>query len=102
MIQNTNGNKVLLWALTALSSIASYVSFMFKSQLDDIKSSRQNERSYYQTQIENRDKMIVIERKEKDSLQGLLLSRTDASFDEIRKLLDIKDKKSTIIIKPKK
>lgn len=41
--------------------------------------------------------------KEKDSLQGLLLSRTDNSYEELKKMLNIDNsKKSTIIIKPKR
>jgi hypothetical protein len=37
-----------------------------------------------------------------DSLQKLLLTRTDKNYEELKNILDIRDKNSTITIKPKK
>jgi hypothetical protein len=99
---NTNTNdsykKVALWMMGCISSIASYVAVINKSRLEDVK----KDIDYLKTQINIRDNMIVKERKEKDSLQAVIVNRTDASYKEIKDLLDIKNKNSTITITPKK
>ena len=55
------------------------------------------EREKQHTIIEYRKDRVI------DSLQGLILQRTDNSYEELKKMLNIDNsKKSTIIIKPKR
>lgn len=95
---NNSYKKLALWLMGCISSIASYVAVINKSRLEDVK----RDIDYLKNQISVRDAMIVKERKEKDSLQAVIVNRTDASYKEIKDLLDIKNKSSTITITPKR
>lgn len=101
-MSQTTPNKLLIWSLGALSSVATVLAGVWKAQITDLKTGRDTERKYYQDQIDRRDKVIVIERNKKDSLQGVILNRSDQSYDELKALLNIDSRKNTIIIKPKK
>lgn len=101
MTTTTNSNsKVLIWTLGAISSIASYVAIQQNGRIADLKQVIvQNDIKYNSERI---DKLKV--QREKDSLQALILERTDKSvtFEQLRKLIDIRNNKSTITIRPKK
>lgn len=104
---------------TALIILLSAISILFgliiKSNLDDKR--YQNERIEYlrnyikkievdksawiQQETEKSDAEIKRQQVLIDSLQKLILTRTDKSYEELKDLLDIKGRKSTIVIKPK-
>jgi len=102
MATTTGGNKILMWCLGALSSISSYVAYIQNKRVEDVEKSKQTNEVYYKAALLDKDRIIVIERRQKDSLQGLLLTRTDKSFEELKNLMEIKSKSSTITIKPKR
>lgn len=93
--------KSLVWVLGAISSLCSYIVFQQKDRIDSLEKTRLADKQYYQKIIEQRDNLIITERRQKDSLQGLLLIRTDRSFEELKNLMNIRTKTSTITIKPK-
>lgn len=104
---------------TALIILLSAISILFgliiKSNMDDKK--YQNERIEYlrnyiakietdkstwiNSETEKSDLEIKRQQVLIDSLQKLILTRTDRSYEELKDLLDIKGRKATITIKPK-
>ena len=96
----TGNNKVLIWALGALSTLCSYIAVIQRNRIEDMKETMtQNNIKYNSERI---DKLKI--QREKDSLQALILSRTDNSvtFSQLKQLMEIKSNKSTITITPKK
>ncbi|MCZ4244988.1 hypothetical protein [Pedobacter punctiformis] len=96
----TTTQKTLTWLFAAVSSLASYIAIQSRASLTESRELREQDKAYYQKQIEVRDLMITKERHEKDSLQGVIVSRSDNSYQELKSLFKIDStKKSTIIIK---
>lgn len=84
-------------------SIAWFFIYKFTDSSKDLVESQNRQIQQYK----EREAIHVLsdQRKERviDSLQGLMLERTDNSYEELKKMLSIDNsKKSTIIIKPKK
>ena len=91
-------HKVVMYILAGISSILGYIAVEQRNRVEDMKEVMvQSENKY---KLEREDKLKV--QREKDSLQGLMLERTDRSFEDLKKLMDIKNSKSTITIRPKK
>lgn len=93
-------HKFLIWTLGALGTLASYIAIQTNNRLQESKEIRDADRIYYQRQIDIRDDVIARQRKEKDSLQGLIISRADNQYHELKTMLDISGK-NIITIKPK-
>ena len=70
----------------------------------DLEKIRVSESTYYQKTLVEKDNMILLKVRQKDSLLGVIVARTDRSvtFEQLKKILDIKGGESTIIIRPKK
>ncbi|RZK65444.1 MAG: hypothetical protein EOO95_08435 [Pedobacter sp.] len=101
--KSSGTHKMLTWALAAVSSLASFFAIQNNNRLQESREIRESDKTYYQKQIEIRD--ITIEKKDRfiDSLNGLMLHRTDRELDQIRKWISIDTtKKSTVIIKKAK
>lgn len=98
----TTINKIILWLLASISSIASYVAVVQNNRVVDLKEAKAKSEEYYQKQIDQKDILLTREREKKDSLQGIIVLRSDKSFEELKNILDIKNNNSTITIKPKK
>lgn len=93
-------HKVVMYILGGISSILGYIAVEQRNRVLDLKEVvTQHETKY---KLEREDKLKV--QREKDSLQGLILSRTDksVSFEQLEKLINIRNNKSTITITPKK
>jgi len=95
--------KVALWFLTALTSLAGYVAFQQKQQIKTLEETiSRNDRNYKEELVYYKDD-AKNSRREKDSIQALILSRTDNGYLELKKLLRVNDSNnSTITITPKK
>lgn len=95
-------HKVLLFILTGVSTILGYISTLQREQVKSLEKSKESDRQYYRTLVDNSNKQILKITREKDSLQGVILTRTDESFKELKNIMEIKSKSSTITIKPKR
>lgn len=102
MPQTTTGNKFLTWSLGVIASLGTYISVISKREITTLKEAKDKGDSYYQAQIDKRDRIIVVKDSVISSLQNTIINRTDQNYNELKELLDINNKKSTIIIKPKK
>ncbi|RNL50759.1 hypothetical protein [Pedobacter jejuensis] len=72
------------------------------SEIDRLEKELTRTKTEKNAQINYLQHQVLIDRKKIDSLQGLMLSRTDNSYEELKSMLDLTNKKSTIIIKPKR
>ena len=94
--------KVIMYILTGLSAILGYIATLQREHVKSLEKSKESDRQYYQALVDNSSKQILKITREKDSLQGVILTRTDESFKELKNLMEIKSKSSTITIKPKR
>ena len=94
--------KVIMYILGGISTVISYVAILQREQVKSLEKSKESDRQYYQALVDNSNKQILKINREKDSLQGVILTRTDESFKELKNLMEIKSKSSTITIKPKR
>ena len=83
-------------------SIAWFFVYQFtdssKETIENLKqtiSNERNEKAALKSEIKEKDQVI-------DSLNGLMLHRADNSYEKLEKYLQLNNKQSTIIIKPKK
>lgn len=96
-------HKMLTWSLAAISSLASFFAIQNNNRLQESREMREQATTYYQKQIDLRDKTIEKKDRVIDSLNGLMLHRTDRELDQIRQWISIDTtKKSTVIIKKAK
>lgn len=91
-----------MYILGGISTVISYVAILQREQVKSLEKSKESDKQYYQALVDNSSKQILKLTKEKDSLQGVILTRTDESFKELKNLMEIKSKSSTITIKPKR
>jgi len=94
--------KVVMYVLGGVTTIISYVAILQREQVKTLEKINYDNKIYYQGVADNKDKQIAKIEREKDSLQGVILTRTDESFRELKSLMEIKSKNSTITIKPKR
>ena len=94
--------KVIMYILGGISTVISYVAILQREQVKSLEKSKESDKQYYQALVDNSNKQILKITREKDSLQGVILTRTDESFKELKNLMEIKSKSSTITIKPKR
>ena len=94
--------KIIMYILGGISTVISYVAILQREQVKSLERSKESDRHYYQALVDNSSKQILKLTKEKDSLQGVILTRTDESFKELKNLMEIRSKSSTITIKPKR
>lgn len=98
--KSSTTHKTLTWLFAAVSSLASFFAIQNNNRLQESREIRESDKSYYQQQIEKRDH--IIEKKDRviDSLNGLMLNRSDRELNQIRQWISIDtSKKSTVIIK---
>lgn len=67
-----------------------------------IKNSETDKATWLKEETLKSDSEIKRQQQLIDSLQKLLLIRTDKNYEELKNILDIRDKNSTITIKPKR
>ena len=91
-----------MYILGGISTVISYVAILQREQVKSLERSKESDKHYYQELVDNSSKQILKLTKEKDSLQGVILTRTDESFKELKNIMEIKSKSSTITIKPKR
>ena len=91
-----------MYILGGISTVISYVAILQREQVKSLERSKESDKQYYQALVDNSSKQILKLTKEKDSLQGVILTRTDESFKELKNLMEIRSKSSTITIKPKR
>jgi len=94
--------KVIMYVLGGISTIISYVAILQREQVKSLEKANQENKVYYQELVEGKERQLTKVTREKDSLQGVILTRTDKSFEELKNLMEIKSKSSTITIKPKR
>lgn len=94
--------KVIMYVLGGISTIISYVAILQREQVKSLEKANQENKVYYQELVEGKERQLTKVIREKDSLQGVILTRTDKSFEELKNLMEIKSKSSTITIKPKR
>lgn len=92
-----------IYLLVVVISLMWFFVYKFTDTSDAVIASKDEQIKYY----EKRELISAIREKELnktiDSLQGLMLRRSDNSYEELKKMLNIKEgEKNTIIIKPKK
>lgn len=95
-------HKAVYMMMVAIS-IAWFFIYKFTDSSKELVESQAETISQYKER--ERQHIISEQRKDRviDSLQGLMLKRTDNSYEELKKMLSIDNsKKSTIIIKPKR
>lgn len=90
--------RVTIWCLTAVTSIAGFFAIQNNNRLDEMKDLREQDK----IRVESRDRTIAQKDRKIDSLNSVLLIRTDNSYEELKKFLKLEDKNSTITITPKK
>lgn len=91
-----------MYVLGGITTVISYVAILQREQVKSLEKINHDNKVYYQGVADNKDKQIAKIEREKDSLQGVILTRTDESFRELKSLMEIKSKNSTITIKPKR
>lgn len=69
---------------------------------NQIKTTETDKQSWLKDQTVKTDAEVKRQQILIDSLQRLLLSRTDRNYEELKDLLDIRGRKATITITPKK
>lgn len=94
--------KVIMYVLGGITTVISYVAILQREQVKTLEKINHDNKVYYQGVADNKDRQIAKIEREKDSLQGVILTRTDESFRELKSLMEIKSKNSTITIKPKR
>ncbi|MCX2474101.1 hypothetical protein OQZ33_07145 [Pedobacter sp. MC2016-05] len=101
--------------IVMLSGISLLFGIIIKSNADDkkyqkerieylrsyIKKSENDKAVWLREQTSKDDAEIERQQILIDSLQKLLLTRTDKNFEELKNILDIKSKNATITIKPR-
>lgn len=91
-----------MYILGGLTSILGYIAVLQREQVKTLEKVNHDNKVYYQGVADKKDKQIAKIEREKDSLQGVILTRTDESFKELKNIMEIKSKSSTITIKPKR
>lgn len=94
--------KMILWFMTAVTSLAGYVAYQSKDRIKEQNETiGRMERTISDQNASYKADIGKLTRKV-DSLNSVILIRTDNSYEEFKKLIKVDEKQSTITITPKK
>lgn len=94
--------KVIVYVLGGISAVMSYIAVSQKHQVNQLETVNESNKAYYRSIVAVKDAALFAETKKSDSLYNVILVRADKSFDQLREILDIKNRSSTITIRPKR
>jgi len=93
--------RIIMWVLGAISSLATYVAIVQNQRASDWKELNAQKDDVISVMTKDARTEKVRSEKEKDSLHGIIINRTDNNFKELKELMNIKSNPTTITIKPK-